>query len=94
MSAGCLSSQSDEIKKTLERSVAERQLSDRVEIRRVGCMGLCGQGPLVEVEPDGVMYERVTLKSASTIVDTLVGGTTQVPRCDPKQPFSPDKCAL
>ena len=72
MSAGCLSSQSDEIKKTLERSVAERQLSDRVEIRRVGCMGLCGQGPLVQVEPDGVMYERVTLKSASTIVDTLV----------------------
>ena len=87
MSAGCLSSQSDEIKKTLERSVAERQLSDRVEIRRVGCMGLCGQGPLVQVEPDGVMYERVTLKSASTIVDTLVGGTTEVQRCDPKQPF-------
>ena len=87
MSAGCLSSQSDEIKKTLERSVAERQLSDRVEIRRVGCMGLCGQGPLVKVEPDGVMYERVTLKSASTIIDTLAGGTTQVRRCDPKQPF-------
>ena len=87
MSAGCLSSQSDEIKKTLERLVAERQLSDRVEIRRVGCMGLCGQGPLVQVEPDGVMYERVTLKSASTIVDTLVGGTTEVRRCDPKQPF-------
>jgi bidirectional [NiFe] hydrogenase diaphorase subunit len=87
MSAGCLSSQSDEIKKTLERSVVERQLSDRVEIRRVGCMGLCGQGPLVKVEPDGVMYERVTLKSASTIVDTLAGGTTEVRRCDPKQPF-------
>ena len=87
MSAGCLSSDSDEIKKTLERSVAERQLSDRVEIRRVGCMGLCGQGPLVKVEPDGVMYERVTLKSASTIIDTLAGGTTQVRRCDPKQPF-------
>ena len=87
MSAGCLSSDSDEIKKTLERSVAERQLSDRVEIRRVGCMGLCGQGPLVKLEPDGVMYERVTLKSASTIIDTLAGGTTQVRRCDPKQPF-------
>ena len=64
-----------------------KQLSDRVEIRRVGCMGLCGHGPLVGVEPDGVMYERVTPESASTIVDTLVGGITQVPRCDPKQPF-------
>ena len=87
MSAGCMSARSNEIKIALEKSVADKQLSDRVEIRRVGCMGLCGQGPLVGVEPDRVMYERVTPESASTIVDALVGGTTQVPRCDPKQPF-------
>ena len=87
MSAGCLSSQSDEIKKTLEKSVAEKQLSDRVELRRVGCMGLCGQGPLVRVEPEGVIYERVTPENASTIVDALIGGTTDLARCDPKQPF-------
>lgn len=87
MSAGCLSSQSDEIKKTLEKSVAEKQLSDRVELRRVGCMGLCGQGPLVRVEPEGVIYERVTPENASTIVDVLIGGTTDLERCDPKQPF-------
>ena len=78
MSAGCLSSQSDEIKKTLEKSVAEKQLSDRVELRRVGCMGLCGQGPLVRVEPEGVIYERVTPENASTIVDALIGGTTDL----------------
>jgi bidirectional [NiFe] hydrogenase diaphorase subunit len=82
-----MSARSNEIKIALEKSVADKQLSDRVEIRRVGCMGLCGQGPLVGVEPDRVMYERVTPESASTIVDALVGGTTQVPRCDPNQPF-------
>ncbi len=87
MSAGCISSQSDEIKDALEKAVAEKQLSDSVEIRRVGCMGLCGQGPLVRVEPDGVMYQRVTPGSAPTIVDTLVGGVTHLQQCDPKQPF-------
>jgi bidirectional [NiFe] hydrogenase diaphorase subunit len=87
MSAGCLSSQSDEIKKTLEKSVAEKQLGDRVELRRVGCMGLCGQGPLVRVEPEGVIYERVTPENATTIVDALIGGTTDLARCDPTQPF-------
>lgn len=87
MSAGCLSSQSDEIKKTLEKSIAEKQLGDRVELRRVGCMGLCGQGPLVRVEPEGVIYERVTPEDATTIVDALIGGTTDLARCDPTQPF-------
>jgi bidirectional [NiFe] hydrogenase diaphorase subunit len=87
MSAGCISSRSDEIKEVLEKSVAERQLGDSVEIRRVGCMGLCGQGPLVSVEPDGVMFQRVTPGSAPTIVDALVGGVTQLQHCDPKQPF-------
>lgn len=87
MAAGCLSSQSDEIRKTLERAVADRQLSDRIELRRVGCMGLCGQGPLVRVEPGDIIYERVTAETAPTIVDALMGGTTAVARCDPKQPF-------
>ncbi|HEY5777639.1 MAG TPA: NuoF family protein [Terrimicrobiaceae bacterium] len=87
MSAGCLSSQSDEIKKTLEKSIAEKQLGDRVELRRVGCIGLCGQGPLVRVEPEGVIYERVTPENATTIVDALIGGTTDLARCDPTQPF-------
>ena len=69
MSAGCISSQSDEIKDALEKAVAEKQLSDSVEIRRVGCMGLCGQGPLVRVEPDGVMYQRAfaTVRSETTL---------------------------
>jgi bidirectional [NiFe] hydrogenase diaphorase subunit len=87
MSAGCMSSQSDEVKDALEKSVAEKQLSESVEIRRVGCMGLCGQGPLVGVEPDGVMYQRVTPRSASEIVSTLTGGVTQLQRCDTKHPF-------
>jgi bidirectional [NiFe] hydrogenase diaphorase subunit len=87
MSAGCLSSQSAEIKAALDKAVEEKGLADRVEVRRVGCMGLCGPGPLVSVEPDNLLYEHVTPESAQSIIDALVGGTAQAERCDPQQPF-------
>ena len=50
MSAGCMSSQADVIKKNLESEVKTRGLETEVEVRRVGCMGFCGQGPLVGVD--------------------------------------------
>ena len=87
MSAGCMSSRSAEIKAALDKAVAEKGLLDRVEVRMVGCMGLCGPGPLVGVEPDNLLYERVTPESAPSIIEALVGGTAQAERCDPKHPF-------
>jgi bidirectional [NiFe] hydrogenase diaphorase subunit len=87
MSAGCLSSRSAEIKAVLDKAVEEKGLADRVEVRRVGCMGLCGPGPLVSVEPDNLLYEHVTPESAPSIIEALFGGTAQAERCDPQQPF-------
>jgi len=87
MSAGCMSSQSGEIKKALEKAVTDKGLGDRVEVRRVGCMGLCGQGPLVGVEPEGKIYEQVTPENAASVVEALAGGNVQPTQSDPKQPF-------
>ena len=87
MSAGCMSSQSAEIKHALEKAVADRHLGDQIEVQRVGCMGLCGQGPLVSVDPEGVLYELVTPENAGSVVDALAGGTAQAQRGDPTQPF-------
>jgi bidirectional [NiFe] hydrogenase diaphorase subunit len=87
MAVGCLSSQSDEIKKALEKSVADKQLTEKVEIRRVGCMGSCGQGPMVSIEAKGLLYEYVTPETAPSIIEALAGGTTQVSQGDPKMPF-------
>ena len=49
MAAGCFSSRSAEIKGALEKSVVAKGLTGSVEVRRVGCLGLCGEGPLVRV---------------------------------------------
>ncbi len=87
MSAGCMSSQAAEIKKAMEKAVVDQQLTDRVEIRRVGCMGFCGQGPMVSVESEGLLFEQVTPESAPSIIGALAGGTTSVQRGDPQHPF-------
>ena len=87
MASGCMSSKSDEIKALMQRAVTEKNLVERVEVRRVGCMGFCGQGPMVKVEPQGLLYERVTVDSAPSIIDALIGGQTQAELGDANQPF-------
>ena len=88
MSAGCMSSRSAELRTALEKAVTERQMGDQIEVRRVGCMGLCGSGPLVSVEPDNLLYEHVTPENAGSIIDALGGaGPARAERCDPQHPF-------
>ncbi|HEX4086936.1 MAG TPA: NADH-quinone oxidoreductase subunit NuoF [Chthoniobacteraceae bacterium] len=87
MSAGCMSSRAEDIKKALDKEVASRNLGDRVEVRRVGCMGFCGEGPMVSVKSEGLLYEQVTPENAPGIIAALDGGTADVRRGDPEHPF-------
>lgn len=56
-------------------ALSQAGIEDDVRVVEVGCMGLCGEGPLVLVVPDGVYYQRVDAKIAKQIVaEHLVGG--------------------
>jgi bidirectional [NiFe] hydrogenase diaphorase subunit len=71
-STSCLSSGSEQTLQSLNQSVAAYQCDDKdVEIVQIGCMGLCGRGPLVRVqtrdEPD-VVYANVDAKVAQQLV--------------------------
>ena len=70
MAAGCMSSNSQAVKDVLTKAVDEAGLSDQVEVRGVGCLKLCCQGPLVQVDPAGPLYEKVTPEDAASIVGT------------------------
>ena len=61
----------EEIVAELNRIVNERDLADRVLVRRTGCMGLCALGPLVRVEPDTNVYQGVRPADADEIVTAL-----------------------
>ncbi len=52
LAAGCISSQGQEVKKALEEAVQAAGLEQEVEVRGVGCLRLCCEGPLVVLDPE------------------------------------------
>lgn len=87
MAAGCMSSSSQAVKDNLEKAVKDAGLSEQVEVRGVGCLKLCCQGPLVQADPSGILYEKVSAENAASIAQALKGGLSPVQQGDPKQPF-------
>src|SRR5438270_4473765 len=71
--AGCLSSQGGAVKDTLAQAVESAGLGERIHVSAVGCMRLCGEGPLVQVDPDGPLYEKVSPAEAPSILAALNG---------------------
>lgn len=72
---GCTSSQSPRIISNFEEQLADHKISNEVKVVKTGCFGLCAEGPIVVVYPEGVMYFRVTPEDVSEIVsEHLVKG--------------------
>ncbi len=66
---GCLSNNSMKLKDRLEEKLAELGIKDEIKIIMTGCFGLCAEGPIVVVYPEGSMYSRVSLKDIDTIAE-------------------------
>lgn len=87
MAAGCISANAEAVKAQLEKTVADLGMADDVEVRGVGCLKLCCQGPLVQVDPQGPLYEKVTTDTAPAIIGSLKGGKANLSQADPHHPF-------
>ncbi len=74
---GCIAGGTMDIKGEFERYIKEYDLEDKVEIRVVGCFGLCSQGPFVRIFPEDVLYRLVKPSDVGEIVmkDLLRGET-------------------
>jgi bidirectional [NiFe] hydrogenase diaphorase subunit len=86
-SSGCQASNSLEIKRRLDDVIAAAGREEQAQVVGVGCMGFCGQGPVVAIIPDGTLYEHVTPDDAPSIFAALDGGVASAPRGDPQHPF-------
>ncbi|NEO52349.1 MAG: NADH-quinone oxidoreductase subunit L [Okeania sp. SIO3B5] len=86
-STGCQAANSVDVMKNMKNAVKTAGLEERVEVVGVGCMGFCGRGPLVQIDPDDTLYEEVEPENAASIIDALNGGTTEVIKGDPQHPF-------
>lgn len=66
---GCTSSNSLKIMEEMESLLKKSNLEDEVKIVKTGCFGLCAEGPIVVIYPEGAMYVRVEASDVQDIVE-------------------------
>ena len=81
----CLSAQSHEVLTGLGEQVAQRGMTD-VQIKRVGCLGLCAAGPLVQIPETGQMFSAVKPDGLTEVVEALAAVTPRSRRVE-EAPF-------
>jgi len=86
-SGGCQASGSLAVRDRLAAAIQANGLEETAEVVSVGCMGFCGRGPLVAVDPSSILYERVEPEQAASIVSGLKGGNVTATLGDLEHPF-------
>ena len=66
---GCTSSNSHIIMENFSKFVAEKGLEKEIDVVKTGCFGLCAEGPIVVIYPEGTMYYRCTPEDVEEIVN-------------------------
>ena len=84
--ASCLAIGSEQVLEALAERVTEAGLDD-VAVKRVGCLGLCAAGPLVQVTPSGELFERVSPDDADEVVGALRDVTPAATPAPGRAPF-------
>ena len=66
---GCTSSNSEKIIEQFDVHLKNNKLDKEVKVVKTGCFGLCAQGPIVVVYPEGAMYTMVKPEDVKEIVE-------------------------
>ncbi|MGB9620859.1 MAG: NADH-quinone oxidoreductase subunit NuoF [Brevinematia bacterium] len=67
--ASCHSLGSVNFKQVIEDFLSKYGLKEDVAVIVSGCLGLCGKGPLMKIEPDGVIYTEVKENDLPVILE-------------------------
>jgi bidirectional [NiFe] hydrogenase diaphorase subunit len=86
VAAGCLSCQSQSVKDALDKEVEKRGTKSHCQVKGVGCMGLCSEGPLVSTS-NGVLYKKVEAGDGEAIINSLEGSPVSRLVCPTNVPF-------
>ncbi|RUL85631.1 NADH-quinone oxidoreductase subunit NuoF [Tautonia sociabilis] len=91
LAASCQYSGAEQICRSLSETVVAGGLAGRVRVRKVGCLRLCSEGPLVRAEGEGtppVLYRKVTAEQAPAIARAAGGAPADgVATADLNAPF-------
>ncbi len=85
---GCLANGSMRVAEAFTNELQARGLNAEVGTftKRTGCHGFCQRGPLVVIQPAGVLYTQVKPKDVPEICEKTVAGGTAIPRLLYKNP--------
>lgn len=66
---GCTSSGSVAVREAMAKELELAGLSDEVKIVQTGCFGLCANGPIMIIYPEGTFYSHVKVDDIKEIVE-------------------------
>ena len=72
--SGCSMNGAHDVADTFERELKAAGIDDQYKVVRTGCHGMCQEGPVVVVDPEGVFYPRVRQSGAKRIAEALAAG--------------------
>jgi (2Fe-2S) ferredoxin/SAM-dependent methyltransferase len=78
--SSCFAAGSLAVLERLDQELQARGLAREVQLTTSGCLGLCEEGPILVVYPDGVWYRRVQIADVAEIVESHLGGGRPVER--------------
>ncbi len=74
---GCVALGAEGIIAGFREELKKQGVESTVDLRVTGCPGFCERGPLVVIEPENTLYQRVKQKDVAEIVsDTIINGST------------------
>ncbi len=65
----CISNGALQVKEALEKEIKKQHLQDDVKVVPTGASGLCVNGPILVVQPEGIFYRHVTVKEVPHLVE-------------------------
>jgi len=67
--SGCVSAGAMKIKERFHQVLAEKGLTNEINIIETGCMGPCDYGPVMVIYPEGIFYKTVTPEDVEEVVN-------------------------
>ncbi|MDX2452051.1 (2Fe-2S) ferredoxin domain-containing protein, partial [Desulfosarcina sp.] len=90
---GCHATGAIRVKDALVAAIAEKGLTDKVQVIETGCNGFCALGPLLVVHPGDVFYQKLSVDDMPELVESHLINGKPVVRLLYKDPVSKAKIA-
>ncbi|MFZ7128204.1 MAG: NADH-quinone oxidoreductase subunit NuoF [Desulfobacterales bacterium] len=88
---GCHATGSIPVIEALRNVIAEKGMTDRVEVVETGCNGFCAMGPIMVVHPGDVFYQKISVDDIPEILEQHILNGNPVERLLYKEPGTKKK---